>query len=167
MSLVFAVETVAACWEEILPLAQAHHEGAKGYRRSQPFAPSRARYHAYNESGMFRLCTARDAGRLVGYFTFYVTHSMHSQWLMAVEDTFYLHPDVRQGRNAIRFMRYIEDQCRQQGVQELLFSCEVGNPMGKILVYLDYQPVIVQHSKYLQPTETEVPYVCAESTARA
>ena len=150
MSLIFDEESVASCWNEVMELAQGHWAGTKTYRRHQPFVPSFERYEQANRTGFFRLFTARDQGKLVGYFGMYLTLSMHSQLPLAVEDTFYLHPDARKGRNAIRFIRFIEDTLRRVGIVELMFSCEVENPVArKLLEYLDYRPVIVQCSKYL------------------
>jgi len=58
-------------------------------------------------------------------------------------------PDYRGGRNALRFLQYIERQLRLRGVIEIMFSCEIDNETGikKLLDFLDYQPVIMQYSK--------------------
>lgn len=149
-----AVESAAQCWDEIYPLAQAHWVGTKTYRRHEPFNPDKARYIAYNEMGFLHLITARDEGKLVGYFGVYITESMHSQIKMATEDTFYIHPDYRYGRLALRFLKYIESYLTQIGVKDILFSCEIENKTGikKLLRYLGYQPVILQYNKHLGPS---------------
>ena len=171
MSLTFQLEPVAQCWNEVLVLAEQHWQGTTTYRRHEPFAPSFDRYRACNEAGFFRLVTARDGARLVGYFGVYVTPSMHSQLLMATEDTFYLHPDYRGGRTALRFLKHIEALCQHWGVHEILFSCEQDNPTGikGLLSYLDYVPVIVQYAKILPQPEpmTEASDVRTLTTARA
>lgn len=163
MSLQFQEEKVADCWNEIMPLANAHWSGTQSYRRHQPFSPSFARYEHCNNLGMFTLYTARDGTALVGYFGVYVTPSMHSQQLMATEDTFFLLPDYRGGRNALRFLHYIERQLRLRGVMEIMFSCEIDNETGikKLLEFLDYQPVIMQYSK--QFTNSAQPELAADS----
>ena len=122
MRLTFQEETVESCWDELYPLALTHWNGTTSYRRHEPFNPSRQRYADFNRCGFFKLLTARDGARLAGYVGLYVTNSMHSQKKMATEDTFFLHPDYRGGRNAFRFLTYIEGFCRSQGVEELLFS---------------------------------------------
>lgn len=169
MSLTFQLEPVSACWDEVMGLAEQHWAGTKSYRRHEPFAPSLARYRSYNDAGIFQLVTARDAGRLVGYFGLYRSLSMHSQLPMVTEDTFYLHPDYRVGRTALRFLKYIEALCAEWGVHEILFSCEADNETGikGLLSLLGYQPVIQQYSKILTPMTNEVAHVCTRSTARA
>ena len=151
MSVVFAIEPVERCWNEVMILAHQHWAGTRSYRRHEPFNPSFERYQACNQSGFFQLFTARDGETLAGYFGVYVTDSMHSQKRMATEDTFYLAPAYRGGRNALRFLAYIEKQCQAWGVKELMFSCEIDNESGikGLLTHLDYAPVIVQYSKRL------------------
>lgn len=150
MSLTFQLELVETVWNEVMVLAELHWRGTTGFRRHEPFDPSFARYQACNASGFFQLFTARDGPRLAGYFGMYLSPSMHSQRLMATEDTFYLHPDSRKGTNALRFIKHIEAQCRVWGVQEILFSCEIDNPVAnRLLERLDYQPVIMQYRKHL------------------
>jgi hypothetical protein len=174
VSLTFQHESVASCWNELYPLTQAHAASAQGYRRHEPFNPKRSRYESLEAIGMFRLLTARDAGKLVGYFGLYFTESMHSQLPIVVEDTFFLHPDYRKGRNAIRFIRYVEGKAEQWGAREILFSCEADNlTANSLLAYLDYQPVIMQYSKRLPfqpgptapPPPTELSHVCTESSS--
>ena len=169
MSLTFQLEPVSACWDEVLTLAEQHWAGTKSYRRHEPFLPSKARYQSCNESGFFRLVTAREGPRLVGYFGVYVSPSMHSQLLMATEDTFYLHPDYRAGRTALRFLKHIELLCQHWGVHEVLFSCEQDNTSGikGLLSLLGYEPVIQQYRKLLTPTPEEATHVRTIATARA
>lgn len=174
MSLTFALERFDANWQEFMALAALHWDGTKSYRRHEPLAPSLARYQAANDTGFLRFATARQDGQLVGYLTFYVTASMHSQVPMAVEDTFFLHPDVRKGRNALRLLQFVEAQCRAWGVAELLCSCETDNTSGirRLLEFLDYEPVIMQYRKRLlspcadsaQPLPHEVSDVRADAS---
>ena len=151
------VESVERCWGELAPLTAAHHAGTRSYRRHEPYNPDKRRYVQYNEMGFFHLITARDGGRLIGYFGVYVTPSMHSQLMMATEDTFFIHPDYRQGRLAVRMIRYVESYLQTLGVREILFSCEIDNTSGisRILGFLDYEPVIVQHRKRLSQPGTD------------
>jgi L-amino acid N-acyltransferase YncA len=147
------VENVAQCWDEIYPLTELHWTGTKTYRRHEPFNPDKARYLQYNDMGYFHLITVRDAGRLVGYFGLYVTTSMHSQLRMATEDTFFIHPDYRHGRLALRVLKYVQSYCALLGVHELLFSCETDNTTGIVglLEHLGFQEKIRQFSLILDP----------------
>jgi hypothetical protein len=149
--LTFHEERVRDCWEELYPLAYDHHGSSQNYKRHEPFNPRRERYEQYNDAGLFRLLTARDQGRLVGYFGVYLMESMHSQLPIAREDTFYLAPSHRGGRNALRFLRYVEAFISRSAPIEILFSCEDDNDSGikGLLEYLDYRSVIHVYSKHL------------------
>jgi len=148
------VERVVDCWDELYLLTRQHWEGTKTYRRHEPFNPDRSRYIQYNDMGFFHLITARDAGKLVGYFGIYITSSMHSQLRMATEDTFYVHPDYRQGRLALRILKYVEQYCQVLGVHELMFSCEIDNQTGikKLLKLMGFEEKVIQYSKHLAPS---------------
>lgn len=150
-------ERVSDCWDEIDTLARQHHAGTTSYRRHEPYNPDKARYIYNNDIGFFHLLTARDEGRLVGYFGLYLTPSMHSQLLTATEDTFFIHPDYRQGRLALRMLRHVEQFCQARNVHELLFSCEMDNTSGikGLLGLLDYEPVIMQYRKCLPQPGTD------------
>lgn len=165
--LLIQMERVEDCWAEVMALATLHWEGTKTYRRHYPFKPDYEKFKFCNEQNIYHLFTVRTREKqLVGYAGFYVAYSMHSQHLMATEDTFFLHPDHRGGRTALRFLQHIENQCQQWGVEELLFSHEQDNESGihRLLNLLDFKPVIVQYSKRLstvspadsgQPSPTE------------
>lgn len=161
----FACEPISAIWDEVLPLAREHWEGTKSFRRHEPFAPSKERYQAANEQGYFFAFTARDKGKLVGYFGMYVTPSMHSQLLTATEDTFFIHPDYRDGFNAIRFIKHVERALTNAGVHEILFSCEMDNAVAnRLLQFLKYDPAIQQYRKVLSPCADSAPSVTMEAT---
>lgn len=176
MSLAFAVEPLAPVWDEFESLAVLHWQDAQQTRgNTEPFLLSRDRYESANASGFLRFLTARQEGRLVGYLVLYVTASMHSQIPMAVEDTFFLHPLHRGGRNALRFLQFMETTCRAWGVHKLLCSCETANTTGivRLLEHLDFQPAIMQYAKDLSPRADsaptvphEVEYVCSRASSR-
>jgi hypothetical protein len=154
----FACEPIAAIWDEAMTLAKIHHAGTKGFRRHEPLNPSKERYAAYERQGCFLAFTARDGHTLIGYFGIYVTYSMHSQLLMATEDTFFIHPDYRDGFNAIRFIKYVERAMRDRDVHEILFSCEMDNSVAnRLLTFLKYEPVIQQYRKLLSPGADSAP----------
>lgn len=144
---------MADCWDEFAALAQLHWQDATDRGYTEPFALDRARYVSANQIGFLRCLTARDHGEMIGYLTLYLTASMHSQWTMAVEDTFFLHPSRRGGRTALAFLRYMETRCHAWGVRRMLASCERDNDSGikRLLLHLDFTPAIMQYSKYLPP----------------
>lgn len=149
MSIVYGIEPLENCWNEVMALAVQHWHETEGYRHGQPFCPSFERYNQYEKCGWLVQFTARDNGNLIGYATMYICPSMHTQQVVAVEDTWFLLPDYRKGRNALEFYKYVENVCRERGVVEIGMTAKFTNSAGRILEYLGYQKVSVQYSKPL------------------
>ncbi len=150
MSLIFAIESLADCWNELVIIHEAHWKETESYRHGQPFAPSFERYEQYNKSGWFLMFTARDGEKLVGNAGMYITPSMHTQQIIATEDTWFLLPEYRKGRNAIEFYQFVEDECKKRGVVEICMTTKKTNSAQRILEYLDYELVSYQYSKHLK-----------------
>lgn len=147
--MIFAIEPLSSCWNEIMVLAEAHWMETEEYRHGQPFNPIFERYNQYDTAGWLFQFTARDEGKLVGYATMYLVPSMHTQMQIATEDTWFLLPEYRKGRNAIRFYNFVQDEMFKRGAKEVIMTAKMTNHAGKILEYLDFKPVAVQYSKQL------------------
>lgn len=146
--MIFAVEPLSQCWDEMVSLASLHWQETETYRHGQPFAPSFDRYNEYDRMGWYFEGTMREEGRLVGYAGIYIVPSMHSQQMIANEDSLFIHPDFRKGRNAIRFIKFLEEECRKRGAVEVTITAK--NPaVAKILEYLGFPQVATHHSKHL------------------
>lgn len=170
----FAVEPLAQCWDEMIALAALHWKETEGYRHGQPFAPKLERYKQYDDMGWYFEGTARDDdGKLVGYCGMYIVPSMHSQCQIAVEDSLFIVPEHRKGRNAIRFIKFLEDECRRRGVVEISITAK-NEGVGKILQYLDFSLTAWQYSKQIptmvradSPLERQVETVDVPSSSAA
>jgi hypothetical protein len=98
----------------------------------------------------------------------YLCPSMHTQQLIATEDTFFLLPESRKGRNAIRLLDFVEAECKRRGAVEICMTAKLGNHAGRILELRGYSVVSRQYSKSFlsradsprpQPKEVESPDV--------
>lgn len=141
----FAIESVADVWPELVELGRAHWHETEGYRHGQPFAPRMDRYLEYERIGWYALFTARDGGRLVGNLGMYFAPSMHTQQLIATEDTLFLLPEYRKGGNAADFIRFMLADCWRRGVVEVAATAK-NDKVGKLLMWLDFKPTSVQYS---------------------
>lgn len=152
----FAIEKLQPIWPQIHAIAAMHWQETENYRHGQPFAPDAYRYFQFNEipgiGGLqfYTMFTARDEGRLVGYAGMYLTTSMHSQVPIAFEDTWFLLPEYRKGRNAIRFYQYVEAACQKAGIEEIGMTAKLTNGAGRILEYLGYSFTSKQYTKDLK-----------------
>ena len=174
--LTFAIESLERCWNEIMVVASQHWHETEGFRRGEVFCPSFERYIQCEKIGFFLMFTARDGEKLAGYAGMYVTQSMHSQAVISVEDQWFLLPEYRKGRNALAFVKYVEGELAGRGVTAMQMSAKISNGIGKILAYLDYEPVSVVYFKSIGRADSaQVPVtavmersdVRSESTAPA
>lgn len=145
--MIFALEPLEACWDELILLYAAHWKETEGYRHGQPFDPRFERYNEYNRLGWFLMFTARDEGKLVGNAGIYMVPSMHTQQMIATEDTWFLLPEYRKGRNAWRFYNFIEAECWSRGAVEITFTAKPTTRVGPMLERLNFKATSVQYTK--------------------
>ena len=153
----FAVEPLSEAWSEVMALANKHWTETEEYRHGQGFSPSYQRYCEYADCGWLFLVVVRDEGRAIGYSAMYVTPSMHTQKLVATEDTFFLEPAYRGKGLASEFVSFVENECVQRGAAEIMFTAKAVNHVGAILEHLDYRPVAVQYAKQLSRADSAFP----------
>ena len=154
----FAIEPLSKCWDEMVALAAGHWDETEAHHHSQGLNPKRERYEQYERAGWFFECVARVDGRMIGFSGMYVTPSMHSQALIATEDTWYIVPDYRgRGRTIIRFYQFIEAEMRRLGAVEINMSVPILGAAGRLLEHLDYEAVKVHYSKQLHPVRADSP----------
>lgn len=152
----FGIEKLAPIWADIFQIAALHWSETEGYRHGQKFEPDAYRYLQFNEIpgagdlAFYTMFTARDGSKLVGYAGMYVTRSMHTQQVIATEDTWFLLPEYRKGRNALAFYKYVEEVCARNGVVEIGMTAKLQNGAGRIMEYLGYTHVSKQYSKFIQ-----------------
>lgn len=147
--LVFAREALGDVLPELRPLWHAHWAETEQYRAGRRLNPDEERYKSFSASGYYQLFTARDSenGRLVGNAGMYLTVSMHEQTKIATEDTWFLLPRYRKGRNAINLLKFVEEQMKAQGVQVIYMSTKFANKAGRILEIRGYSPMATQYWK--------------------
>lgn len=152
----FGIERLQPIWAQIYAIADMHWQETEMYRHGQPFAPDAYRYFQFNDMPgighlpFFTMFTARDEGVLVGYAGMYLTRSMHSQVPIAYEDTWFLIPEYRKGRNALAFYKYVEAECQKAGIVEIGMTAKLTNGAGRILEYLGYSFTSKQYTKHLE-----------------
>jgi GNAT superfamily N-acetyltransferase len=138
---VFACERMEDILEEIKPLHAAHWAETEEYRHGLEFNPNYEKFIRFERAGRAIVFTLRNAGKLVGHFSVYVSESMHTQTLMAREDALYLLPEARKGRTSARLIAYAESGLRQLGVKEIDVSVKVINRAGRFFRMLGYKHV--------------------------
>lgn len=156
MSVTYDIEPLSGCWPEIEAIGRAHwQETMEYYRGKQPYAPSFDRYNSYDKAGWLITFTARDSdtGQMVGYSLMYLVPSMHTQTMIATEDTIFLLPAYRRGRNGLRFHQFIEAELRERGAREIVVTAKPGSAACRLLEHIGFSVINHQYSKHLNAEE--------------
>jgi len=150
VTVVFEKVAFADVLEECKPLFEAHWRETEMYRAGTAFAPNYDQYIKYNEVGFYQFFVARRDGKIVGDAGMYVTEGMHDGKKLGIEDTWFLVPEARAGLTAVKFLWFVEDDLRRQGVQELYMTTKLENGAGRILEFCGYKHVANQFWKSIE-----------------
>lgn len=149
--LVFQAESFRDVLPELIPLHEAHYLETEQHLAGVALAPNYDYMAERERRGQLVQFTARDeGGALVGNLRMYLGASLHTGRRFAEEDTFYLSPVARRGRNALGFLKYAEDMLIEHvGVDEIRATTKTTNRMGKLFPYLGYSHVSNQYIKVI------------------
>ena len=147
----FSVEKIAEIENEIQPLHAAHWVETEAHRNGDlSLNMDYEEFAMYERAGRYLLFTIRKDGKLVGNCAMYLNNSMHTQTLMATEDTLYLCPEARKRGVAREFIRYCEDGLQQLGVREINVSVKTVNKAARFFRMNGYEEVDVGLHKMLE-----------------
>jgi GNAT superfamily N-acetyltransferase len=148
----FALERLGNILEEMQVLHSAHWAEKEEEPDRPPFNPDYDTFIYYEKTGRCLVFTCRDteSKRLIGNFSLYLDRSMHTQALLATEDTLYLVPEARKGRLAARLIGYAERSMKQLGVTEINVTVKVDNKHGRYFSMLGYNHVSNGLTKLLE-----------------
>lgn len=139
--LTFQRERVADCLDEIKPLLAMHYDEI-AHDKDIPLDPDWDAYLKMDAIGMLRVFTARTADHLVGYVVFFVNYNLHYRGSKrAAQDVLFLHPGVRRGLTAYRFITWCDTQLRAEGVQIVAQHLKVAHDFGRLLERIGYELV--------------------------
>ncbi len=108
------------------------------------------RYAQIEAAGALHLITARDEGKMVGYFCLIINHHLHYRNdLMAASDFYYLIPSARTASNAIQMFAFAEKSLKEKGVSFVAATTKVHSDKGDLLEYLGWKNTERQFTKVL------------------
>jgi hypothetical protein len=150
--LTFAVESFRDVLPELEPLHAAHFAETERHLAGFKLAPNYDYMAERERMGALLQFTARGVdGKLVGNLRMYVNRSLHTNNLFAEEDTFYLLPAVRRGRNAMNFIQYAERLLVGiVGVDEIRADTKTANGVDKLFRYMGYTHVASKFIKIIK-----------------
>jgi L-amino acid N-acyltransferase YncA len=133
-SLTFQAERLLDIIPEMELLHQLHWQETEGYRHGLGLDMDYATLVLEEQAGTMIQFTARAEGHLVGNYRLYLRRDRHTQTLFAQEDTWYLMPEYRRGRNALRFLEYPREVLNAMGYHQFQADVADDNPAASRLL---------------------------------
>ncbi|CAB4197150.1 hypothetical protein UFOVP1304_24 [uncultured Caudovirales phage] len=125
-----------------------HYCETELYRRGLPLDPKYDQICDLERMGQAVQFTARtESGDLAGNILMYINTSLHTDSLIANEDTLYIKPEYRKGFMAVRFMQFVEDSLQLIGVKEIFTDSKTVNSAHRLVEYLGYKHVANRYAK--------------------
>lgn len=149
----YQVEKWDDCYEEAIPMLEAHYLEIATDKSIKPLDPDLDRYQAMEEAGVLRIFTVRLAavdaetddtillgrGRLIGYFVSIIMKGLHyQQTTLAINDIMYIDPAYRGGTVGYRMMKGAAADLKNLGADILTIHMKTDYPFRSLLEKLDY-----------------------------
>lgn len=107
-------------------------------------------YRSLEGIGAFRIFTARDDGKLAGYFAVFVEPNLHYQdHLFARNDVLFLNEDYRKGFCGVKLIRFAEKCLKDDGVSVLAINTKAHKDFSSILNWMGFDKTETVHTKYI------------------
>jgi len=134
----YKAELLEECIEEATPFLVAHYEEIANNKEVKQLAPDWEQYIRMEKAGILRIYTARDDGKLIGYFVSMCTPHLHYKHLRcALNDILYLAPEYRGGTIAYRmFKGAMKDLKENMNIQHVMFHMKIKHPFSRLLTKL-------------------------------
>ena len=146
----FSEETLCQCLDEAGPLLINHWENIALNKDTIALDPLWDTYRQLEETGNFKIITARQEKKLVGYAAYVISPSLHySDQIIADADVFWLDPDYRKGMAGMRLFKHAEKVLKSYGVTRVLNKVKIHFDVGKVFERMGYDPIERVYSKSL------------------
>ena len=150
MPITYQQEPLFKVEPDIMALAYLDWEEMYHDKEAYPFDPDWDLYYLLEESGSLFVYTARDSGKLVGYFSVVVGPNLHSKGKVVVSnDIIYLHKDYRKGLIGVKLFKFCEACLREDGYTQLQVITSEKNNIDSLLKRLDYHKIETKFEKRL------------------
>lgn len=148
---VYGLDSFVGIREEIEPLLDQHWEEIALNKDTIKLNPDWEKYATLDANGLLRVFTARNDGKLIGYFVVILSVSLHySDHLFAHNDIIFLAKESRKGMTGVKLIKYAEKHLAQEGVKQLFINTKRHQPFDPILERLKFNEVEKVYAKVLR-----------------
>lgn len=143
-------EFLATVQQDIKPLLEQHWEEIALNKDKIKLNPCWGTYGELERSGSLKIFTARDNGKLVGYFVVVVSKHMHyKDHLFANNDIVFVAKEYRKGFVGVNLIKFAEKCLKEDGVSVMTINTKVHQPFDKLLDFLKFTKIERIYSKYI------------------
>ena len=133
-------ETFDQVIDEIKPLLEDHWEEIALNKEVIKLNPNYEMYEKLCNSGVMKIITARNDGKLIGYCICIIAYNLHyKDSLTATNDIFFISKDYRKGSTGVKLFIKNEEILKSYGVQRLIMNTKVHQDVGAIFERLGYK----------------------------
>ena len=144
------VEPFPPFLKEVKPILPIHWEELALHKEKVPLDPQYNVYLERDAQGGVISVTAREDGKLIGYFVGFIAPGLHYQTcLTCTMDIFYVHPDHRGGGTGYHLFKSAEKELKRRGVQRLFVGSKLHKDASWLFEKLGYEEVERYYSAWL------------------
>jgi len=128
----FQVERWPEFYPDVKALFPDHWRELALNQEEIPIDIDEEKYAALDKNGILLIATARDEGRLIGYWLSFLMPHPHykSSGPMGMTDMYWVKPEARNGTGA-RLEIFWEQELRKRGIKKAITSYKVHQDHGK------------------------------------
>ena len=150
MSITYQQEFLFGVLTDIKPLLGKHWEEIALNKDKIKLNPDWEAYHNLEADNKLRIFTARDNGKLVGYFVVIVSKHIHYRdHLFAGNDIIFVDQEYRKSGLGASLINFSEKCLKDDGVSVLTINTKVHSPFDRLMDFLKFTKVERVYSKYI------------------
>lgn len=151
MSIKYQQEFLCGVIEEAKPMLEEHWREIAINKDVIKLNPDWDAYIELERKNSLKIFTAREDGKLIGYFVVIVrSHIHYKDHLFAVNDIIYLSPKYRKGYTGAKLIKFAEKCLKEDGVSVFVINTKRHKPFDKLLDWLGFNHVENVYSKLLR-----------------
>ena len=140
--MIYRQEFLAQVKNEIQELLVMHYDEIALDKDVIKLNPDWKIYQEAEDKGALKGFTARENGKLVGYFVLIVSRNMHyKDHLFAYNDIIFIHPEHRKGFAAMKLIKFAEKCLKEDGVSIMTINSKCHKPFDGLLDRMMYKHI--------------------------
>lgn len=103
------------------------------------YKPNTELYRLLEANGVLHTIVARKRGQMIGFVVVLITPNAHYSQLMAVTESFFVHPDHRKGGVGLNLLDEAQVLAKQKGATCIFLSAPVQSRLDRVMQRKDWK----------------------------